>query len=471
MRGGRWLARFVASLVVSFIAAGCAYNAQQRASGWVLIETQHVRLRTSIPSDRAVEIAWELERIRKALLSVVLRCSAKGGADRLPVTVLPLSEFNDIAPEEAAGQYRRWAVTWLEEYEGEIIIPDDLGRDTRRVYQHELAHHLVASCLPRSPIWLTEGLAKLLETAVVDHGKVMIGLPPYILVEGKREPELSRAKGVQVVVLAPESLPPLDQVIAMRDDDFYLTRSHGSLQTESNYATAWALIHLLQFGADDLRARFMSFLTALSEMEGDPESLFTREFEDVHLQRRLTDYLRRGRFPTYRHAADKVEQSAVAIYPMTTGEAHLHWAWLWAGTADKKAFRWREREHLAAAKRDPAVRPRAHLLAAALSRLDRDLAGVEREVTEGLRAAPTDPALLHAYLDVLFARKADVSAAAQKLRLVARTADQICTLARVELAYGNVEKGLALARRGLIMKPSSWLCRKSVEAARKHVAR
>jgi hypothetical protein len=464
----RW---WVSGLILSLVPSGCAYSAQQRASGWVRVETEHVRLRTSLSKRRATEIAWELERIRSALAGSVLSCAFEGKPTRLPVTVLPASEFHDIVPADAAGQYRRWRVTWLEEYEGEIILPDDLGRDTRRVYQHELVHHLVGACLPRAPVWLNEGLAKFFETAVVKNGRVVVGRSPYLLGRGNVVPKARRARGESVVSLALASLPPVERVVAMRDKDFYVGGSHGSSQVEANYATAWGLVHLLELGAADLQARFREFLASLGRLEGDPLALFQSAFGGAGLEARLTAYLARRDLPVLERAADAGRRSAVSIHPMSAGEAHLHWAWLWAGAPNSPNSRRRTLEHLAAAKDHPAMRARAHLLAAALLYLDRDLAGVEREVKEGLRAAPGDPALLHATLDLRLAHNADPSTAAARLRPVARTADQICAVARAKLVEGDPVEALSLATTGLTRKRNSWLCWKCAEVARHSLKR
>jgi hypothetical protein len=461
----------LALLAVSLAASGCAYRAQTRATGWLVVDTEHVRLRTTLSPRRAMRIARELQEIRDGLSGLVLRCGSSGKDDRIRVTVLPSSAFGDIAPERSDGVYREWTVPWLPDYEGQIIVPDNLGYNARQVYQHELTHRLVASCLRRPPLWLNEGLASMIETAVVEGETVTIGIPAYMIVKERQLPFARRYRGVRVVVVSRDSLPPIRRVVSLTPGAFHSSGSLGSMVTEGNYATAWALVHLLDLGADDLRARFLGFLEALRSGETDPEVLFAAYFGDARLQDRLNDYLSRGKFPSRRFRIPPPRYADLRARHMTAGEAHAHWAWMWLTSARNGESRERMREHLDAAKADPAARAGAHVLAAAFSRFAGDVSGAEREVNEGLRVAPDDPGLLHARVDLLLARGADASAAAAQLGAVARTAEQLCAVARADLVGGHPGRALAFAARGRAMKPNSTLCRRCVDVATKAIAR
>jgi len=234
MRPARW----IACLALVLASGGCFYRVQSRATGWLLVDTEHVRLRTNVSSERARELAGELQRVRDALSAVALRCALRERPEPLQVTVLRASEFREIVPEGFVGGYRQWTVNWLTEYQGHIVLPDDLDRHARQVYQHELTHHLIASCLPRTPLWLNEGMAKFLETAVVEEGKVTLGLPPYVIVRYRQPPDEGHHRGVRVVLLSRHSIPSLRRLVALGSKDFYLSGHHGSIQTEGNYAAA-----------------------------------------------------------------------------------------------------------------------------------------------------------------------------------------------------------------------------------------
>jgi hypothetical protein len=56
----------------------------QRASGWLVVETSHIQLRTNIGRGAAVRLASEMQR----------SCAPKGDEDRVQVTVLPVWQFD-----------------------------------------------------------------------------------------------------------------------------------------------------------------------------------------------------------------------------------------------------------------------------------------------------------------------------------------------------------------------------------------
>jgi hypothetical protein len=456
------------SLLLILVAGGCAYKAQTRAAGWTVAETAHVRVQAPIAPKRAAELAGQLQAIRDTLAATVLPCAFHGKRDPVLVTILPESEYGDIAPELAAAHYRGWNVGWLPEYEGQIVMPDRLGRETRQIYQHELTHHLIKSCLPRAPIWLHEGLASFVETVVVEPKarRVVVGVPPFIITKERRQPQYVNYKGVRLLVLSRDLLPPIARMRATSAGELYGGGAHDSIRSVASYATAWALVHMLELGAPDLRGRFHRFLGGLRRLDADPDALFAAEFEGVDLQARLTRYLLAGHWPYIRRPAPAPRNVAARVSTMSAGDAHLHWAWLWSSHWAKEGGDQRVREHLQAARQHPATRARAHLFAATLRLGARDLAGAEREVTAGLRRAPRDPQLLHAQVELLLERGADASGPAGRLAAVARTGEQLCAVADVELARGRLQEALRFAVRGLDARPSSSRCRQSIDRAR-----
>ncbi|HTE51504.1 MAG TPA: hypothetical protein VK698_11710 [Kofleriaceae bacterium] len=452
-----------ALLITLLAATGCAYNAQKRATDWIVVETESIRLRTSLSPERAQEIARKLQELRDLLAGAVLRCAFREEAERIQVTVLPTSEFEDVYPQ-AEGTYRGWALSWLPDYEGQIVLPNRFYSDSREVYQHELTHQLVKECMPRAPLWVDEGLATLLQTATIRDGRLVVGLPAYVFRRNLTFPERGHADGVDVIEIRAGWLTPVDTVVHLPSEQFHAGSIWGG-GGHRNYATSWLLVHMLELGADDLHSRFVAFLTGLRRVDADPEKLFAAHFGDVDLQARLRAYILRGRYPYVVLRTAVPRRAAPLVRPMSPGEGHLQWAWLWAGVSGDKGGR-HLREHLDAAERDPNTTGRAHLLAAITRALARDLAGAEREVQVGLRAAPDDPALLHAEIDLLIARDADPSRVAARLRPLARTADQLCSVAAADLVARDVRQALNLGLRALQRKPTSRTCRKIVELAR-----
>jgi hypothetical protein len=271
---------------------------------------------------------------------------------------------------------------------------------------------------------------------------------------------------VRVVLLSRHSIPSLRRLVGLGSEDFYLSGYHGSIQTEGNYAAAWALVHMLELGADDLHPRFQAFLRGLTAPDADHAAVFAREFAGVDLQGRLDAYLASGATVYVDLPAAAQRRAAPRVRALSQGEAHVHRAWLWSGAPDRDEARGRMRAHLAAAVRDSHSRARARVVAATVLAIAGDFAAAEREIADGLRRDPDDPELLHAHADLLLLRRADASAIADPLRKVARTADQICTVARLDLMQGHIKRALALATRGLDRNPGSTLCRKCIEVAR-----
>ena len=444
-------------LVVVSVANGCAYSASKGVSGWLMVETEHIQLRTNVSSKRAIELASELQGIRDGLAGFLLKCGSQGDADRLPVTVLPRSAFTDFVPAGSEGAYRAWPVTWLGGYEGQILVPEELSLLATQVFQHELMHHLVANCLPRAPRWLNEGLASFAETAIVERGRVRLGIPPYVLLRTRAARESALYKGIRVTVMSLLELPSIERILAIPDDQFWT--SHEMSRTTENYAASWAMVHLLENGAVDLRPRFAAYLAALRRSDKEPSALFAEHFREVPLQERLTRYLVAGQFPYNEGPVRLPRRLAPRAHPMSAGDTHLHLAWLWFGADHDADARGRALEHLAEAKRDATSRPRAHVLAASELAFTDRADQAEREVSQGLRTAPNHPELLHAHMELLLHRKQDASAAARRLRPVARTANQLCALARLAFAHGDAGTARALAIRGLKMKPSARACR------------
>lgn len=453
--------------VVGLMAfAGCSYQAQSRAAGWALVETEHIRLRTNLSSRRAIAIAREMQRLRDVLAGNVVRCPVIAPDDRFPVTVLSSSEYEEIARTGSGAFTRHMGLTWLPDYETQIVMPADILRDVRQDFQHELTHHLLAMCLPRAPLWLNEGMAKLVETAVVDRDVVLIGLPPFALTQGDSQPELRHFRGVEVMVLPRSLLPSVDEVVAMTDTLVGERGAHDELRSAGRYAGAWALLHLLMIGDPEQQPRLVAFLGELARSKEDPAALFEKHFAGVALQEKLDRYVLDGLFRYARRPVRAARRGAPRVRAMTAGEANLHLAWLWSGATDKADAEARRREHQAAALADPSSRGEAHTMAAVVRLASsRDFAAAEREIDEGLRVAPSDATLLHAKVDLVLHRKGDATEIAGRLREVARTASQMCAVARVELAAGRLQAAVQLARAALKRRPSAWDCREVLDEA------
>lgn len=443
-------------------AGGCVSLAQRRASHWLTVETDNIQLRTSIERVHAVQLARELQRIYEVLARYAMPCAAKRENDRVPVTLLPIGQFYALAPG-AGGFYRRRGATWLAEFDGEVVIPEGLGYQAKQVFQHEATHRLVATCFVAPPSWLNEGLASFFETMLFTRDGVIFGRPPFVITEDRKvdRPTAVVVDWQRVRVVPMKMLPSLEDLFAMRR----LLTTHDGVGSDPAYAAAWAVVHFLVLGAPDLTPRYEGFLAGLRTRGRDARALFARAFEGIPLQDRLNAYLRRGKFDVLQSPPSAVLPNADRLNPrirdMPEEEAHLHLAWLHAQAQDEQG---RERfgQHLAAAKQHPRTRDAAHLVAAMALLMTNDLAGAEREVQEGLRGAPDNPAFLEARLDILLAGRptiAELETAAERLRRVATTAGQFCSLAEVAVRRGDRKTARELAARALQLDPSLIICR------------
>jgi hypothetical protein len=450
------------------LVLGCAYPAHKRASGWILVETERIQLRTNVSRRIAERLAGEMQYLYDILIHTAFSCAAK--RDPIAVTVLPTYEFQQFVKDDiVAGFYRVGETTWLEDYAGQIVLHDDLGAHSKQLFLHEVTHQLSHECFPRMPAWLAEGLAGFLETILIDSERGTIGRPPYLITSDPRVNHMhsEMLDGQRVVVMAPEKLPSVESIVDLKGS----WSAHDWYETAPRYAVAWALVDLLELGAPDLTPRFEAYLGELRTNRVDGRAAFKKAFEGVPLQDRLNDFLRSGRVPL-RHFRRPPESAADAarihrIREMAEEEAHLHLAWL--GTADRdETGRERLRLHVTAAKQSPRTRDAAYLVAALALYIQGDLSGAAREVDEGMRGAH-DAAAFQAQLDILLARNAALAELAQpaaRLRPVAKTGGQLCTLAHVAILMGDRQAALELAARATQLVPRLAHCRPEAIAER-----
>jgi len=451
------------------LVLGCAYPAHKRASGWILVETERIQLRTNSDRRTAERLASEMQSMYDILVSVAFSCAAK--RDPVAVTVLPTYDLQQFAKDDTVGGfYRTGATTWLGDYAGQIVLPDDMRAQSKQLFLHEVTHQLSRECFPRMPSWLSEGFAGFFETLLIDSGRVTVGRPPYLITSDPRVNRLHTDvfDGQRVVVMAPERLPSVESIVDLTGD----WSAHDWRETVPRYALAWALVDLLELGAPDLTPRFHAYLGELRADRVDPHEGFKKAFEGVPLQDRLNAYLRSGRVP-FRHGAQPPASAAEAagkrdIRAMAEEEAHLHLAWL--GTPDRdESGRERVRLHLAAAKQSPRTHDAAYLLAALALYIQDDLKGAAREVDEGMRDAHDGAAFLEAQLDILLrgeAQLAELRQVAERLRPVARTGGQFCTLAQVAIRTGDRQAALELSARANRLAPQLANCRPEAIAER-----
>jgi len=452
----------VAIIVVTALigATGCSASLTTPADKWVVAETEHVRLRALLPAASAQKLASEIQEIRDAFASDVLKCAFSRDNGRIEVTALPPEQFERIAPLGSGGYYRNYGASWVD-YPPQIVITATFEEKNRQVYQHELTHRLNAICFPNAPVWVNEGLAVFLETALVQNGKLSIGLPPFLFVSPNEGFNFGEYLGMRIQMVPRDFAPPVATLLGLDYENFYPKSKSQDENKRSvgNYAAAWSLVHFLQLGDPELQTRFARYLGVLHTRSRTPEAAWQDEFGGVDLDKLLAVYREREQLPyvdlKYRASVREKPQ----IRSMRVGEAHLHWSWLLGPNFHDIAF-----THASAAQKDPAIASFARAMTAGLYAENHQLGKAAAEIRQGLALTPNDARLLHAQLLLDLevwkgmAKQGVLDDIIERFRPVAHTASQLNALSQAELARGNVEAALQYSQRALDERPECWRC-------------
>ncbi len=460
------MTKAVGIALVGLLAGACGYSATSRVDGWVVVQSKNIRLRTNAPTRQAVELVVDMQRMRDAFVATLLPCDARRDGERIEVSAPSSDELEEMAVARPA-EYRSWRLPWMEDYTSNIMLTEGDGQTGNAGFQHQLVHHMIGACLGSAPDWLIEGLAMLFQTAELRGDQLVLGRPSHILKRRSSDApsRVYTRTGEHGAVYRP--LPAIATLVSTDSAELYSQGRGSQDRRVSSSAAAWALVRLFYLGPPDLRPRYQRFLQQLAPLGADPVAAFRLAFEGVDLQRLLDDSL--DVYPLGRRQMQVAppRRARPSVGAMLPAETHLHWAWLWLTSRPGPETRARARGHLKEALGDPTTRRRAQLLEAALVLIERGPAAAEPLVDAALRESPGDDELLHARLDLLRERRADpaaIAAAAEELRRVARTADQLCAVARQDVARGDLASARALAARGRSMRPGSLLCRRVEQA-------
>lgn len=290
-------------------AAGCGANTRN----WVVVETANLRVRTDIGPEKAVDLAARYQRMHDAIAEYELPCAFDRLTAPLEVTV------RDRPQEES---YFRSSQSPLLGLRPQLVLSSADGRDSVRVFTHEMAHQLVAVCFPGAPAWLNEGLAAFYETARLDDGELTLGYPPYVFLQSEdwRAAPIHQREldGERVFVLANALAPTVAELRAMRRAAFY---SLDDVEKVANYAGAWALVHLLRFGEPRFYAPFVRYERALHAGEKEPTAWDTN-FGGLNVASRYQRYLTEDYFARARQV-QTLPEVGLQARPMSPEEVAL----------------------------------------------------------------------------------------------------------------------------------------------------
>jgi tetratricopeptide (TPR) repeat protein len=161
-------------LSACLVLCACARAFHPERQEWFELRSDHFLVRTNLPKEEAARAVVELEEVR-ATLARFISSTAPQPAGRMQVIQLAdaaeMAEFvgrgvGGIATADAFGR----PLTVMGVWRSSRPLP---------ILQHELAHLVSFSVLPRQPAWFAEGLAGYFETVRRDaaKGAMVVGEP------------------------------------------------------------------------------------------------------------------------------------------------------------------------------------------------------------------------------------------------------------------------------------------------------
>jgi tetratricopeptide (TPR) repeat protein len=243
------------------------------------------------------------------------------------------------------------------------------------VLLHEYAHHFLisTSSLPM-PRWFSEGAAEFFASSKFEpDGGIWLGRPA-----NHRAGELFYATDVK----AADLLDPTD----------YDKRKHTTY--DAFYGKSWLLYHYLTFD-ESRKGQLTRYITLLRDGKGQRAAAVEAFGDFGVLEKDLDKYLAKRRMNALRLAADRVPIGAVAIRPLSAGQA----AMMPVRIRSKRGVTPEEAKTLLQQARGVAARfPGDAPVLAALAECEYD-AGNDKETIAAANAAiAIDPAQVNAYV-------------------------------------------------------------------------
>jgi tetratricopeptide (TPR) repeat protein len=250
------------------LLGACAHVLHPERQEWFELRSTHFLVRSDLPKEEAARAVIELEEVRETFARFI-SSSAPQPAGRMQV--VQLADTDEL--EEFVGRGIGGFAT--ADAFGRPITVMGVWRSSRPlpILQHELAHLVSFSVLPRQPAWFAEGLATYFETVRRDATKA-------VMVVG--EPQAER------VWFLDHRFPGGWRKMV---DDKSVAVTYG-FET-----AAWLLVHYL---VDRRPKQFDAFMDLLATGK-DPSAAFSTAFGEVtegRLDKELHAYFRSGAIGT-----------------------------------------------------------------------------------------------------------------------------------------------------------------------------
>jgi tetratricopeptide (TPR) repeat protein len=239
------------ALGLSSLATGCAHRAGQGGGTFSELRSAHFVMLTDRAPDDAREALLEYESIYRAFTDVVISGDVEGGGPTQIVLFDREADYRPFAPRGADAYF-----TPRLEHDPEpmptLVLWGDLIEERRRVFQHELAHHVFHLAIGPAPAWVHEGLAEYYETFRVDDGAAFVGIPNPSY-DFYLNPSWDVVQdGATVRLRIPIGhVPKLPDLLSMDRTTFYVRDRAGESTLEeekertTHYAGACTLVHML----------------------------------------------------------------------------------------------------------------------------------------------------------------------------------------------------------------------------------
>ena len=274
-------------------------------AAWFEARSDHFTIYSDDKPENIRKLATQLEQFDSAL-HLLMHVPALPPSLSSRVTIYVVDDVDDIRKLAGGGSVAGFMENRAS---GSVaFVPrrgDGFGRWTlssQTVLLHEYAHHFMYQSWPNSvlPLWYSEGFAEFCgNVEFTDDGKLILGMPPVY-----RAWSLGKAGATAL---------PARKLLKLNPGRM------NAEQMGALYARGWLLMHYLMM--DKTRAGQLDrYIAAINDGTGADQA--SAAFGDpARLDREMTDYIMQRRLNGFVIPTDRLKVGAVAIRPLTAGEA------------------------------------------------------------------------------------------------------------------------------------------------------
>jgi hypothetical protein len=255
-------------LLVILLACACTHTFHPEREDWLELRSEHFVVRTDLDREAAAQTLIDLEQVRATFVRFIASAAPQPSGQ---MQVIQFADSDELA--EFVGRGVGGVATT--DVFGRPLTVMGIWRSSRPlpILQHELAHLVSASVLPRQPMWFAEGLACYFETV-------------------RKDP---RTETMIVGEPLPERVTYLD--VRFPNSFGWMVRDEPLGITYGFETAAWLLVHYFE---DARPQQFDAFMDALAQGK-KPRAAYESAFPGLteeKLSGELRDYFKAGRLGT-----------------------------------------------------------------------------------------------------------------------------------------------------------------------------